>query len=149
MRTSRMLWLSLTFLMMSTSIAQGGMVAVSTDLGEIRETPKINKYNLLLQAPRHYPLRVLSSKDDFLQVRDFRGQTGWVQKSLVDNSRSAVVKIKRGNLREGPGKSYPLALRAERGVCFKVVKVEGSWVHLVHSSGQKGWMHRSLLWGLN
>jgi SH3-like domain-containing protein len=147
MNILRKIWLTLFILMLCSTLAQARMVAVKTNLANIRETPKINQYNLFLQAPRHYPLRVISKKDDFLKVQDFKGQVGWVKNSVVSKTRAAVVKVKRANLRTGPGKNYGLALRAEQGVCFKVIKAKGNWLQLEHASGQKGWMHSSLLWG--
>jgi len=148
MPTKRIVTFSLLVLLLTTAAAQGRMVAVSTSQADIRETPKINRYNLFLQVPLYYPLQVLVSKEGFLNVRDYRGQVGWVRSDDVDETRTVVVKVRQGNLRDGPGTDYPVTLRAESGVCFKVVRQNGSWVYLEHASGHRGWMHASLLWGL-
>ncbi|PLY02470.1 MAG: peptide-binding protein [Desulfuromonas sp.] len=148
MNTSRLFCLTFILTLLFASLAQARMVAVSSSLANIRETPKINQYNLFLQAPRYYPLRVIDKQGNFLKVQDFKGHIGWVNDSVVDSTRSVVVKVKRSNLRSGPGTKYKVVLHAERGVCFKVLRVKGSWIKLQHASGTRGWMHSSLLWGL-
>jgi len=148
MTRARILLTMITILLLAVSAAQARMVAVTTHKANIRETPKINRYNLFLETPRFYPLRVISKQGEFYQVQDFQGRTGWISDSIVDDTRTAVVKVKRGNLRAGPGTESSVVLHAEKGVCFKVLRVKGPWVQLEHESGQQGWMHSSLLWGL-
>ena len=137
----------LLILLCWAAVAYGEMVSVAVDRANIRETPKINQYNLFIQAPIHYPLRVLGTEGAFYKVMDYRGQQGYIDTDIVDKTRSAVVTVGRGNLRSGPGTSNKVILRAERGVSFKVIKESGEWLQLEHASGSTGWMHKNLLWG--
>ncbi len=148
MKSARLFWLSLLLMLICAALAQARMVAVSTNMANIRETPKINQYNLFLQAPLYYPLRVIDQQGEFFKVQDFKGQVGWVKDSVVEPTRAVVVKVRIGNMRSGPGTNYRVVLRAERGVSFKVLRAKGNWVQLKHASGERGWMHASLLWGL-
>ncbi len=143
----RQLAMFFSIVLLWSAVAHGEMIAVSVDQANIRETPKINQYNLFIQAPRYYPLKVLGSEDGFYQVRDYRGQIGWISRKVVDDTRAVVVKVSQANIRGGPGLNNKVVLRAERGVCFKVLKTKGEWMHLEHASGRRGWMHQNLLWG--
>ncbi|MGD8882880.1 MAG: SH3 domain-containing protein, partial [Desulfobacterales bacterium] len=34
----------------------------------------------------------------------------------------------------------------EKGIPFKVLKRENNWIHIEHADGDKGWIHKSLVW---
>ena len=133
---------------LTVAVAAAEMVAVKVTEANIRETPKINRYNLFMQVPQFYPLEVVGKQEAFLQVKDFRGDVGWISDMLVESIRAAVVESPSANLRAGPGTQHSVVLRAEQGVCFRVLEVRGDWAQLEHAGGHRGWMHRSLLWGI-
>ncbi|MGD8470221.1 MAG: SH3 domain-containing protein, partial [Desulfobacteraceae bacterium] len=50
------------------------------------------------------------------------------------------------NIRSGPGTSHKILFTVEKGIPFKVLKRQGSWIHIEHADGDKGWIHKSLVW---
>ena len=97
--------------------------------------------------PHYYPLYVLAAKGDYYRTQDFRKRVGWVEKSQVDTTRTAVVSAKEANVRKGPGTDHPVVFRAYAGVTFKVLAEKGNWLEVQHESGRKGWIFKSLVWG--
>ncbi len=135
-----------SFLLCGMSYAQ--IVTVTVPTANIRNTPSLEDSYVILEAPQNYPLSVQSQQDDFLEVRDFLGRRGWIQKSLVDEKADGVVvEVSSMNVRQGPGTDYPVVFRAEQGVAFKVVGQKDGWLHVEHASGKSGWVYKSLTWG--
>jgi SH3-like domain-containing protein len=95
------------------------------------------------------PLKKLSQEKNWYQVQDLEGKIHWIRKDLVStSSRCAVIKNDYAHLRQGPGRSFPLA-QAERGLkylSFEVLEEKNSWVRLRDADGDVVWIHRPLLW---
>ena len=119
--------------------------AVTAKLINIRSGPGTN-YDILWKAEKYYPIDVIKKSGKWYKFKDFEGDIGWVYKSLV-RKISAVITIKdKCNIRSGPGRKYNVLLISEKGVPFKVIKRQGSWINVQHSDGHEGWLHKSLVW---
>lgn len=51
----------------------------------------------------------------------------------------------RGNVREGPGTSFPVAFSLDRGATVTGFGFTDDWVRITDDGGRSGWIHRSLL----
>ena len=51
----------------------------------------------------------------------------------------------RGNVREGPGTSFPVMFEMESGGALTGMSYLDDWVRVVDDAGRAGWIHRSLL----
>ena len=58
---------------------------------------------ILRAVPPGFPVVVLERRGDWVQVEDFRERKGWVFASLLTEPGTVITKVKRGNLRSGPG----------------------------------------------
>lgn len=96
---------------------------------------------------RGYPLLVTGRKGQWLKVRDFENDTGWVYAPLVGNTPHHVVKSRVANIRKAPSTSSRISGKAERGEVLRTVERRGSWVKIQREGGLKGWVARRLLWG--
>jgi SH3-like domain-containing protein len=124
------------------------MVAVSSNLADIRSSPSSMVSTILLQVPRYYPLSAQQNRDDFLKVIDYEGNSGWILKSSVDNTRTVIVTVAgRANVRKGPSTDNEIAFKADKGVCFKVLGEKDRWLNVQHETGVEGWIAKSLVWG--
>ena len=45
---------------------------------------------------RGLPVRVISEYDNWNEIEDFEGQSGWVTQSLLTKKRTLLVRIKKG-----------------------------------------------------
>ncbi len=96
------------------------IVRVKVKEANIRAGPG-TKYERVWRAPRNYPYRVLKRRGRWLRVRDFDGYEEWIYGPLTDGKPAVVVKVKRANVREGPGTNNPILFSAEKGVPFLVL----------------------------
>jgi hypothetical protein len=53
--------------------------------------------------------------------------------------------IARGNIREGPGASYPVLFTAEAGAALVAYAAIEQWVRVADESGRGGWIHLTLV----
>ena len=98
---------------------------------------------------KYYPFRQVGSEGSWLMVRDLDGHIFWIYRKLTTKAyMCAVIKNDKTNLREGPGTNFPQVKWSpiDKYFSMKVLKIRGSWVHVVDSVGDKAWVHRSLVW---
>ena len=99
-----------------------------------------------------FPLRVLSRKGNWVKVKDFENDTGWVHKDYLASTPHMIVKVfknkkKKINIRSGPSTKYKIVGKAYYGVVFKTLEQKKGWAKIQHESGLTGWVKRDLLWG--
>jgi len=151
-RTSRFLsFLTLMGFLFCAMFAPGPtwateMVRVKVNKANLRSGPG-TRYEKVWQVPKNYPYRVLGRKGRWLRVRDFEGFEDWIYGPLTDRKPAAIVKIRRANVRQGPGTKHPIVFTADIGVAFQLLAKKGSWVKVRASDGDQGWIHKNLIWG--
>ena len=96
---------------------------------------------------RGYPLQVLSRRGQWLQVRDFENDRGWVLRSLTARTPHHVVKARVANLRATPSTRGRLVGKATRGEVLRTIERKGEWVKVRHANGRTGWVASRLVWG--
>lgn len=132
-------------MMAGTTLAQT-MVSVGVDSLNMREGPGTSA-PVLWKLSRGYPLQVVDRQGNWLKVRDFEGDDGWVARSLTSRTPHHVVKSATANLRSGPGTGYRIKGRVDYGETVRTLGRQGSWVKVQHHSLGQGWVARNLLWG--
>lgn len=136
---------SILLLQAGVSHAQS-MVSVNTNTLNMREAPSTGS-PVMWKLSRGYPLQVVERKGNWLKVRDFEGDDGWVSRSLTARKPYHVVKSKVANLRSGPGTGYRVKGKLEYGETVRTISKQGSWVKVKHDSLGQGWVAKRLLWG--
>ncbi len=96
---------------------------------------------------RGYPLAVIARKGQWLQVRDFEDDEGWVYRPLTDRTPHRVVKAKVANLRSAPGTRSRVVDKLEYGAVLRTLERRGDWVRVRGEDGRTGWVARRLTWG--
>lgn len=130
----------------SASAAPGDYVRVKVETANVRKQPT-PRAEALWQVYENDPLKVLAERGAWLKVRDFEGEEGWVYAPLTDERPAVIVTASVANVRSGPGTSHPVAYTADRGVAFRVLRTRGEWLEVEHADGERGWLHRTLVWG--
>ncbi|MEW5733219.1 MAG: SH3 domain-containing protein [Thermodesulfobacteriota bacterium] len=120
-------------------------MAVNVHEANVRAEPGTDKPTLW-KLEKYYPVLVTEKKDGWVRVRDFEGDEGWIYAKLLKKMATVVVSVDRAVIRSGPGKTYRIVIRAERGVPFLVLKRQGHWIQVRHEAGHKGWIHDTLVW---
>ena len=141
--------LCLSFICQGDALAK--MVSTKGDEINMRSGPGTN-YAVLYKLGAGMPLDVVKQSGEWLNVRDYEGDSGWVHKVTVNSAPHVIVKVSKNsttqiNVRSGPGTGNRIVAKAYGGVVFKVLEKKGKWVHVEHQEGTKGWIHDDLLWG--
>ena len=120
-------------------------MAVKADTANIRSGPGV-KYDLLWQIEKYHPLQIVEKKGRWYRFKDFEGDEGWIHETLVDKTRTVIVKADNCNVRSGPGTQYDVAFTVSKGIPFKVLETKGRWLKVQHADGDIGWIFNSLVW---
>jgi SH3-like domain-containing protein len=140
----RFLFLSLLLLMAAPAAAE--MLSVIHLPAELRDQPLVARTKVLSELSRHTPLEVLGSASDYYKVKDYRGQVGYIHRSLVGKKASLVVTASLCNVRSGPGTEHPVVFKATRGQSFRALSKQGEWIEITEN-GATGWIWQKLTWG--
>ena len=136
---------SIVLLIIFSSIAIAERLTATSSIVNIRSGPG-TKYDILWKIGKYHPILVLKKSGSWYRFRDFEGDKGWIHKSLVRNIPSVITNKENCNVRSGPGTKYKILFATEKGVPFKTLKRKGNWIHVQHADGDKGWIHKSLVW---
>lgn len=129
----------------STSAGTGKeFVSVSKDGVNLRSGPTTDSA-VLFELPAGYPLQVLERKGDWLNVRDYENDKGWIYASLISSTPYVIVKVSKGNVRSGPGTDYEQTGKVVRDVILQKVEQQGDWIKIQHPQ-LTGWIHKNLVW---
>lgn len=137
---------ALALLLGTGSAMAQSMVSVKGSTLNMREGPG-TRHPVLWSLSRGYPLQVVKRQGDWLQVKDFEGDGGWVARSLTSSAPHHVVKVPTANLRSGPGTRYRIKGKMEYGETLRTLQKQGQWVKVRHESLGQGWVSRRLVWG--
>lgn len=123
------------------------LVSVRSPVVNLRATPS-TEGEVLWQLRRGYPLQVLQRQGDWIRVRDFEGDEGWVAARLTGEERHHVVRARTLNLRSGPGLEWQVVGTARYGDVLATVRRQGDWVQLRAPDGSGTvWAASDHLWG--
>ncbi|MCK8603825.1 SH3 domain-containing protein [Desulfoferrobacter suflitae] len=136
----------LVVVLFSATLAQAKMVSVARDKVNMRSGPGLN-YAVLWELGEGYPLEVIERKNGWLKVKDFEDDTGWIYAKLVSDKAYLVVMKERINLRSGPGVTYSVVGKVQRGEVLRRIKQDKDWFQVKHENGLAGWVRKDLVWG--
>lgn len=121
-------------------------VSISAREANMRSGPG-TQHAVTWSLSRGYPLQVIARRGEWLQVRDYERDTGWVHRSLTGKPSHKVVHVPVANLRQQPQARGRLLGKMERGEIVRTLQRRGDWVQVQREGGQRGWVARRLLWG--
>lgn len=120
-------------------------LSVNTDIANIRSGPDTGDA-VIWQVEKYHPFKVVKKQGSWYLFEDFEGDRGWIHSSLLADIKTVVVSNDKCNVRSGPGTENDIRFTVDKGVPFKVLEEKGDWLHVIHADGDKGWIHRSLVW---
>ena len=94
------------------------------------------------------PLEVVAEFEHWRRVKDPSGEEGWMHRSMLTGSRTAISQGET-QLRRGSNGLADVIAEIEPGVVMDVVRCPNASAYCrVEVAGLEGWMDRSLLWGV-
>ncbi len=137
---------AIAFALSATVASAQNFVSVDRNEINMRSGPG-TQHSALWTLPRGYPLQTIERRGDWLKVRDFENDEGWVFRSLMGKKGHFVVKSKTANIRNGPGTQHRKVGEASYGEVVQTLERRKDWVQISQDGGTKGWIARRLLWG--
>jgi len=137
--------ISFLLIMLLAGVASAERLAVSAPVANIRSGPGTN-HEVIWKVQKYFPIRVIEKSGEWYHFEDFEGDRGWVHQSLVGKISTVITNNDACNIRSGPGTNHTIILTVEKGIPFKVLERKGNWIHIEHADGDKGWIHKSLVW---
>ena len=121
-------------------------MALAVNKANVRSGPGTEKYEVLWEIEKYHPIQVVQRQGDWIFFKDFEGDEGWIHKRLVDKTPTVITRKDMVNIRSGPGTDNAITFKAEKGVPLLVMERKGEWIRIQSAYGDKGWIHRKLVW---
>lgn len=126
-------------------------LSIQGDKVNLRISPD-QKSRTLWEYGNGFPLEVLKKQGDWVMVKDFENDSGWIHKSRLQKSHQVIVKANKNdektiNIRSGAGTDHQIVGNAYYGVVFSALEKKGMWIQVRHESGLTGWVKLDLVWG--
>ncbi|MFA6029068.1 MAG: SH3 domain-containing protein [Elusimicrobiota bacterium] len=112
----------------------------------VREEPETTAKKLWTMW-KFCPVEVVSYRGDWVRVRDFEGDLGWLRK--VDLSEIPTVAVVRKDvaLRKSPAKDGKVLWLLEKGYALRVFGAKGDWLEVSDLDSASGWLRTEDAWG--
>jgi SH3-like domain-containing protein len=122
--------------------------SLRADDANVRSGPGTNYPIKFTFKMRGIPVRVISEYDNWNEIEDFDGQSGWVTQSLLTKKRTLITKISKNftNLHSKPNEKSQIIFRLENQVVGSYLKCEQDWCAM-KVDGKKGWVQKEDLFG--
>jgi SH3-like domain-containing protein len=99
---------------------------------------------------RDLPVEIVSEFQNWRQIRDQDGTTGWVRSSALSGRRTFIVKGNEVTLRRRPDADAPPVAKLMPGVVGRIRScAEGSAWCEVQTGDYRGYLPRSSVWGVS
>ncbi len=94
------------------------------------------------------PVRVISEYDNWNEIEDYEGQTGWVNQSLLTKKRSLLIRTTQSfvNMHSKSNEKSRVLYRLENHVIGEYLGCEAKWC-FVRINDKKGWVLKSAVFG--
>jgi SH3-like domain-containing protein len=135
----------LLLIIVFAGVVNAERLAVSAPVANIRSGPGTG-HDVLWKVEQYFPVLVIEKSGKWYRFEDFEGDKGWVHQSLVGKIPAVITRNDTSNIRSGPGTNNPVLFSVEKGIPFKVLKRKDKWIQIEHADGDKGWIHKSLVW---
>jgi SH3-like domain-containing protein len=97
---------------------------------------------------RGIPVRVISEYDNWNEIEDYEGQSGWVMQSLLTKKRTLMVRTSKSfvNMHSKNNEKSHIIFRLENNVIGDYLKCVDDWCG-IKIENKKGWVMKGELFG--
>ena len=135
------------FLAAAPALQAAEYVSVKSNGVNVRSGPTTES-DVRWEVFKGFPLEILKRENDWVNCRDFEGDSGWIHSDLLTDNKTVIVKKKKINLRNVPntGNGSKIIAVVKYSVVFKAISKEGEWLKVKHEDATEGWVHQDLIW---
>lgn len=120
--------------------------AIAREGATMRAGPSQNMRALWIYRRPGLPVRVLAIHDDWRQIQEVDGTTGWMHRSLITGRRTAVVVGGEQVMRFTPSATGHVAYRVAQGVVGRLGACSNGFCAF-DVTGRRGYIATSAIWG--
>jgi len=122
--------------------------SIGKDQVMVRSGPSL-EHQVVFRASLGYPVEIKEKKGEWVLIRDWEGDTGWVFEPMLSEIRTAVVLSQVANIRSAPGNESDIKTKAHKGEIYKILDRKNGWVKIgyYHDGGEVGWIRQDLVFG--
>ena len=97
-----------------------------------------------------YPVEIIVNLGDWLKVRDQLGGLSWIENKHLSTKRT-VLTIEKTDIKSTENVGSTLLATVEKDVSLELMSpiINNGWVKVKHRDGMTGFVHASVLWGVN
>jgi SH3-like domain-containing protein len=148
------LFFVLFFLFLSEAFAQRSISQVNyyaslrSNETNVRSGPGQNYPIKFTFKLRSIPVRVISEYDNWNEIEDYSGQTGWVTQNLLTKKRTLMVQTDKSfvNMHSKTNEKSRIIFHLENNVIGDYIKCSEDWCG-IKIENKKGWVKKDELWG--
>ena len=98
---------------------------------------------------RGLPVHVISEYDNWSEIKDYEGQTGWIANSLITKKRTLLVRTDKDfiNMHKKYNAKSSILYRLENNVVGNYLKCLDDWC-AISVENKKGWVERNEVFGI-
>lgn len=94
------------------------------------------------------PVEAVVTLDAWVKVRDAKGDLAWVEKRLLAQKRTVLVRVERAQVRVQADEQAAVAFEAEKDVVLDWLEPGPlGWARVKHRDGQSGFVKTTQIWG--
>jgi len=106
---------------------------------------KAKKRYILSQG---YPVEVVVVVEDWIKVRDAKGELTWVESKHLADKRFLLVTVPVAQIRESADDNARVVFEAGENVLLELLEVaRGGWLRVRHRDGESGFVKITQVWG--
>jgi SH3-like domain-containing protein len=103
----------------------------------------------LYAIARGTPVELVVAVEGWVKVRDQKGDLAWIEKKLLAEKRTVIVRADRAQVRAQADDKAQLVFDAEKDVLLDLVEpAAAGWAKVRHRDGQLGFVKAAQVWGL-
>lgn len=107
------------------------------------------KAKALFVIQRDTPVEMVIATGPWVKVRDAEGDLAWIEKSLLSERRTVMVRVDRAQVRESAEEGGKLLFDVAKDVVMELVEpAPAGWGKVRGRDGQVGFVKASQVWGL-
>ncbi len=97
---------------------------------------------------RGVPVRVVSEYDNWNEIEDYEGQSGWVSQSLLTKKRTLMVQTTQAsiNMYSKRNEKSRVLYRLKNHVVGDYLNCQDDWC-MIKVADRKGWVRKNLVFG--
>ena len=124
----------------------------TSETAVLYDAPSV-KAKPLFVLGREVPVEVIVSVEGWYKIRDATGSVAWMEKKLVADRRTVVVRASTADVVASPEANAAVVFKAEQNVLLELVDASHAtstpgWAKVRHRDGQTGYVRITQVWGL-